>query len=492
MPVYLQRMIRGLLESSQAKFHDAEGQRIPHPQVVSAYRGIKNLLLAEAAEGDLVAINLPYDYKYLLSILACMEIGLPYVPLRPSWPEARIEQIRNLSHFAYLLDQSGIDRACRHEHKPARRDAFAIQPESLLYVIYTSGTTGEPKGVVIQRQAYEHFIRWIDALLPCGNECRILFTADFTFDMSLLDVALFLAKRCACYFSQFQGNIFRLAFEIESFGIHSIATVPNNLSMLLQDAVFDRSNLESLRYLLLGGSRFSYGVYKTIFSKMAPATKVYNFYGPTEATVYCHFKELSGNEAADVHDANVTIGRPVPGLLCKLVDAEGRAVEAPGTPGELLIGGVQVMKEYLRDPRRTQAQLTTAQGVTWYRSGDIAFGDAKGDYYITGRRDETLKRRGYRINLRDIDSYIQKIDSVSDCVTVAIPDPALDHVLVAFVVLKTPMAEPVFRQRLSQVLLDYQVPDHVEFRAGFPTNNSGKVCRETLQKEFLAKARAAA
>jgi acyl-CoA synthetase (AMP-forming)/AMP-acid ligase II len=485
-------MIRDLFESAHARFHDAEGNLVPHAQVVFEYQAIKALLLAEAGEDDSVAINLPYDYKYLLSIYACMEIGLPYVPLRPSWPAARIEQIRRLSQFAYLLDESQIDRACRQEHRSGSRTPFTIQPDRPLYIIYTSGTTGEPKGVVIQRRAYEHFLRWVDALMPCGSDCRILFTADFTFDMSLLDVALFLAKRCACYFSQFQGNVFRLALEIENFAIQSIATVPNNLSMLLQEEVFDRSNLESLRYLLLGGSRFSYGVYKAIFGKLPAATRVYNFYGPTEATVYCHFKELSGNEATDVLDSNITIGQPAPGLRCRLLDADGRGVTLPKTPGELLIGGVQVMKEYLRDPQKTQEQLLAADGISWYRTGDVAFFDDKGDYYITGRKDETLKRRGYRINLRDIDSYIQKIECVSDCVTVAIPDPRLDHLLVVFVVLKTPQAETAFRRRLSQVLLDYQVPDHIEFRSGFPTNNSGKVCRETLQKEFLAKTRAAA
>jgi acyl-CoA synthetase (AMP-forming)/AMP-acid ligase II len=164
-------------------------------------------------------------------------------------------------------------------------------------------------------------------------------------------------------------------------------------------------------------------------------------------------------------------------------------VSGPGQPGELLIGGVQVMREYLGDPERTRQNLLTEGGVTYYRTGDVVFSDAKGDYYMTGRKDDTIKRRGYRVNLLDIDSYIQKSDCVSDCVTVAIPDAATDNVLVTFVILSEPTSESSLRQTISRVLVDYQMPDYIEFRTGFPTNNSGKVCRETLAKQFLAGTR---
>src|SRR5262249_38664432 len=141
--------------------------------------------------------------------------------------------------------------------------------------------------------------------------------------------------------------------------------------------------------------------------------------------------------------------------------------------------------EYLADPERTARYLQTTNGVTYYRTGDVAFFDKHGQYYIAGRKDDTIKRRGYRINLLDIDSYIQKTDFISDCLTIAIPDAAADHILVSFVVLKQPISEAALRQHLAQVLVDYQVPDRIEIRDSLPTNNSGKVSRELLTKEYL-------
>jgi acyl-coenzyme A synthetase/AMP-(fatty) acid ligase len=487
----IQRLIRDLFQDSDAVFHNADGNPLCKEQILSEYQGIKCFLLDNMSEADIVAIRLAYDYRYLLSILVCMEIGLPYVPLRLGWPSSRCEQIKQLSGYTCSLDEGNIEAICSYGVIP-ERTSFPISLETPLYIIYTSGTTGEPKGVVIQRKAYEHFVRWIDDEITSGPDCKILFVADFSFDMSLLDIALFLVKQCQCFFSQFDGNFFRLAHEIETYGIHSIATVPNNISLLLQDDIFERSSFESLKQLLLGGSRFSYGTYHSIQAKLPRLEALYNFYGPTEVTVYCHFQRLTGIETDDVKDANVTIGKTAPGLKCLLRDPSERTIDQPNTAGELLVGGIQVMREYLGDPMRSSQSLTVINGDVYYRTGDIAYFDDSGRYYITGRKDETLKRRGYRINLADIDSYIQKLDFVCESATVAIPDSAVDHLLVTYLVARQQFPESVVRQKLSHFLVDYQIPDYILYTDSFPTNNSGKICKESLKKMFAMRTRVAA
>jgi acyl-coenzyme A synthetase/AMP-(fatty) acid ligase len=481
--VDIRQLIRRLFDGGVAVFHDAQGEPVAPDRVRAEYAAIKNYLLSHLPRSEIVAIRLAYDYRYLLAIYACMEVGLPYLPLRLRWPESRVGQITRLSGCRFVVDENNIEELCGCQEAPGR-DSFDASPEAPLYVMYTSGTTGEPKGVVIQRRAYENFLRWIAAEVPRGPGCRILFVADFTFDMSLLDIGLFLLKQGQCFFSQFDGNLFRLAYEIEAWEIESIATVPNNINLLLQDNIYDRSDFHSLKQLLLGGSRFSYGTYKSIFGRLPNLETVLNLYGPTEVTVYCHYKRLSGREPGEVLDANVSIGRVAPGLTCVILDDDGCPVTEPDRRGELLVGGVQVMQGYLGDPGRAAQSLVQLGGGTYYRTGDVAFRSAGGDYYITGRKDDTLKRRGYRVNLLDIDSYIQRLDAVQDCATVAIPDPDTDHLLVTYVVPRTRLAEDVLRQRMAEVLVDYQVPDHVVYVDGFPTNNSGKVDRDTLRRMF--------
>lgn len=486
--MFVSERIERLLNDRGAVFTTADGEVVPHETVSAEFRAIRSYLLATREEGDLIAIRLDHGYRYLLCIYACMQIGLPYLPLRKGWPESRVEQIRALARFRLLIDDTLFEEILRFDDHPSR-DSFNRDPERPLYVICTSGTTGEPKGVVIQRRAYENFLRWLETDITLGPAARILFVADFTFDMSLLDIGLLLLQRCSAYFTQFSGNIFRLAYEIETFGITSIATVPNNLNMLLQDGIADRANFSSLRHLLLGGSRFSSGAYRRIFTQLNPHVETYNFYGPTEATVYCHYRKLSGDEARDQADGNVTVGAPARNVACLLLDDERGHIQGSEAPGELLVGGVQVMKEYLNDPLRTRSSLTVIDGVTYYRTGDLGFRNRAGDYFITGRIDETIKRRGYRVNLLDIDSYIQGLDAVQDSRTIAIPDENKDHLLVTYVIPRRPISAEELRKEMSRLIVDYQVPDHIEFLRAFPTNNSGKVNRLALTERFLQRPR---
>jgi acyl-CoA synthetase (AMP-forming)/AMP-acid ligase II len=256
--------------------------------------------------------------------------------------------------------------------------------------------------------------------------------------------------------------------------------------MLLQDGVADRVNLESVKNLLLGGARFSYGTYEAVFrkyrGKFAPNVRVYNFYGPTEATVYTHARELNGRAVEDLCDVNVSIGVPFGENSCLLLDASGRAIEGSGQTGELLLGGKQLMDGYFRDPEQTRSVFRTIGGERYYATGDLAFRGKSGDYFIQGRLNDTIKKRGFRVNLLDIDSYMQKVDCVQDCATIAVPDDLTENRLVAYVVLKPGESGDELRSRLKGILVDYQMPDEFRFVNGLPLNSSGKVCRKTLRE----------
>ena len=172
----------------------------------------------------------------------------------------------------------------------------------------------------------------------------------------------------------------------------------------------DNLDLSNLNCLLLGGSRFSYAVYRRIFEKFGAETDVYNFYGPTEATVYTHVCKLTGDPNEDTLDQNVTIGVPFEGLKAKLLDRDRKEIVDVNYVGELHLGGPQVMTGYVENKEQTELVLSEVAGTIFYKTGDLSFLDENGRYFIVGRVDETIKRRGFRINLLDIESYICSID----------------------------------------------------------------------------------
>jgi D-alanine--poly(phosphoribitol) ligase subunit 1 len=483
--MYVRDLIRKRFRGPAEGFHDASGNRIPPERIRTEYLAIRGLV-QETPPGEMIGVRLPHDYRFFLGACACMEAGVAYVPMRPDWPEARVEQVRAVAGFSRVIDPVLWEEALRHPRRVVEPDDRPA-PDSPLYVMFTSGSSGAPKGVVIPRRAYESFLRWMDSCFSGHSASdRLLITADFAFDVSLADIGLVLLKGCSAYFSRFNGNFFVLADEIARHRITSIQTVPGNAGILFSDAIYPRADLSSLRSFLLGGSQFAHSTYLSLFAKAGPGCSIFNLYGPTETTIYCHGRRLTGDESEEVVDSRVSIGQPLPGRLCHLVRPDGSRIEVPREPGELLISGPGIMLGYLGDPEGTAKALVNIDGQPFYRSGDTAFFDERGNYYVTGRMNETLKRRGYRVSLDDIDAYIQRIDGVQSSLTVALPDPDLDHALVTYIVPSAPVSVPELLERMKQLLLVYQIPDHVELLEALPTLSSGKVARKALEERARA------
>ena len=412
-----------------------------------------------------------------------MEIGIPYIPLKYDYPMDRVKQIKEDTKFTILIDDKSIQEllsytGCVNSKLPK------ISPDRNMYIIFTSGTTGRPKGVIIQRKALTNFFEFIDkTFTKVTDKDRLLQVTEFTFDISLVDVAFFLTKNVTLHFSNFDNNIFKLGFEIETHRISVLNTVPNNLNMFLSELVAERMDYQCLRHLYIGGARFSYGLYQKCLKYFKPDVEIYNFYGPTEATVYCHVKKITYNEAIDCSEGNVSIGGTLPGLEAHIVTDD--KIAPPNEKGELYIGGIQLMREYINNPEQTHKALVQFDGKTYYRSGDLSFRNEKNEFFIVGRADDTIKYRGFRINLLDIDSYITRIPYIQDSVTVAIPNEATENQTIGFLILKEPKTVKEIKKDLGALLLDYQIPEKIIFVDKFPTNVSGKVCKKTLKSQYL-------
>lgn len=441
--------------------------------------------LATLPPSQPVGLLLDRHPRYVVAICAALGTFRPFVPLNVDWPASRLESVIALTG-CHVLDVATLD-ALGHGEDPGPRPPPSPQPSSVAYIICTSGTSGTPKAVVISRDAFASFVRWVDSYFPTITERdRVLLTAEFTFDMSLLNIALLLGGRGQHYVSKVKGDAFQLAAQIERDQITTLVTVPNTMSSLLMNAVLRRRKLDSITHLLLGGSRFSYGVYDAIRQNL-PDARCYNLYGPTECTVYCHAKTLSGVPEQDMIDFNISVGQPIDRTTCLVIDAAGSVITTPHTPGEVWIGGAQVLDEYRGSPEVTAQAVVTHQGERYYRTGDVGLFDERGDYYITGRLDETLKRRGYRVNLLNIDSYLQRLAPVQECMTIAVPHPVYEHQLVTYVVARTAIREDELLPLMRQVLVDYELPDEIRFVPELPRGATGKIDRKQLALLYAAE-----
>ena len=480
--MFLQNLIKKCI--NQSTFYTKSANLIDKNIIENEYLHIKNYLLNNFKNDSIIAISLEKNYKYILTMLACMEIGLTYIPLKKEFPQNRIDQIQKLSSFDYLIDDLILESILKKNQVIPNLKNFTLNKDKALYIIFTSGSTGEPKGVIIQRDSFENFTKWVDSYF-CNitNNDKLLNTADFTFDLSLLDIALLISKNLNFYISNFNGNVFKLAAEIEKYQISTMATVPNNFNLLLNDDIYKKCNISKLQNLLLGGARFSYGIYQNFKTKL-PNANIYNLYGPTEATVYCTAVKLfRSNKEDELIDKTVTIGKPILNMKILILDKNMNNI-SPYEKGDVYIEGIQVMSKYLNNPQKTNETLLQHNNQTLYRTGDIGLRDKNENLYITGRSDDTIKVEGYRVNLSDIDSYIHAVTYVVDCATVAIEDKIKENILVLYIKVNQEVSKKELQQELHNILPTYQIPQKIFFVDKFPLNNSGKISKKDLIKIY--------
>src|SRR5262249_30546010 len=152
-----------------------------------------------------------------------------------------------------------------------------------------------------------------------------------------------------------------------------------------------------------------------------PHPRYYNLYGPTETNV-CTFHEIPGSIPEDRTEP-YPIGKVCSHLAARVVDASGRDAPA-GEEGELCITGPVVTSGYWNLAELTaRAFLAGDDGRAWYRTGDVVVTDAVGDYVFRGRHDRMVKKRGYRVELGEIETCLYRFPAVRQAAVIAIDGP---------------------------------------------------------------------
>lgn len=266
----------------------------------------------------------------------------------------------------------------------------------------------------------------------------------------------------------------RLPHLLNEAGITVLDTVPTLLALFAED-------VPSLRLIILGGEACPPAVVDR-WSK--PGRRIFNSYGPTEATVVATIAEV-------VPGVPVTIGKPIPNYSVFVVDENLKPVPV-GQQGELLIGGPGVASGYLgrRDltaEKFIRNPFAPPRGGLWldpilYRSGDAVSLDESGNLRFHGRIDDQVKIRGFRLELGEIEAKLLDRLEIAQAAVVLRNDNGIDK-LVAFVVPRVGQTadKTVLRHALLAQLPSYMVPSHFEVVAEIPRLTSGKVDRKALR-----------
>ena len=342
-------------------------------------------LLAGLGAGpeQVVGLCLDRGVEMVTGIVAVWKAGAAYMPLDPGYPAGRLAFMLAESEAALVVSRRqvgvagelGADRVvCLDDPRTAALLAWlgpadlgddgragSLRPDHPAYVMYTSGSTGAPKGVQVSHASVVNLVAGLGPVLGAGPGLRMLQFASFSFDASVLDVAVVLASGgtlvVATPVQRAEPGL--LAELIAGAGVAAASVVPSLLGMLDPAAVPGLSTVLSGGELLTGALAGRWGA----------GRRLVNTYGPTEATV------MVTTGPADVEPGGgVPIGRPIAGTQALVLDAWLSPVPT-GVPGELYVAGAGVARGYRGRPGLTAERFVacpfSASGGRMYRTGDL-------------------------------------------------------------------------------------------------------------------------
>jgi long-chain acyl-CoA synthetase len=471
----------------------------------SVNRGARALSELGIRAGDRVACSLPNCPEIVIAFLSAMRIGAIWVGInRVLAPPEKRGILQDCDATLFLSDRAGVE-AISAGSTPARRVVVAadeadswftlaesmaddpldhvLDPQGPAAIAYTSGTTGEPKGAVHSQRNLILLAIGQRELGRIFDEARIGVVLPLTLlNFQALAVVAALFVRGTCIIVR-RANAKELASTIQRDRIQVFSGVPTLIHDLLNDPSIGREDLESLRFVAVGGAEMP-DDFRRKFEDQFGFSLAHS-YGLTETLNGC-ISELPGES----HRPG-TCGRAYPTLEASIRDHAGTRLPS-GEDGELWIGprtngpfaGLYTpMLGYWNRPAESADSLRNGM----LRTGDIAHMDDDGYVYIRGRRNEMIIRGGANVYPADVEAALRRHPAVHDAAVVGVSDDRLGQRVVAYVetVPDRSTSDPdELLEYCRANLAFYKVPSEI-FLCEMPRNVMGKV-----QKHLLSPTRA--
>lgn len=438
-----------------------------------------------------VILCLPRSIPLVVSALAVLKAGAPYLPVDPEWPLDRLAFVLKDSGASAIVTQNGVASSLpRGRWRVVNLDVDAAEisrcsaslhidardPESLAYIIYTSGSTGEPKGVEITHRGLLNLVYWHQRAFRVRPVDRATLLASPGFDASVWEMWPYLCAGASLYVPDdcVRKNPESLRDWLVSHEI-TVTFSPTALAERMIELAWPAHT--ALRVMLTGADTLHR------YPPVGLPFDLINNYGPTECTVVT----TSGTvPKAATHDFRPPIGRPIANTQVFILDHKMQPVPI-GATGELYVSGSGVARGYLNRPALTAEKFTAnpfspMPNSRLYRTGDLARQLADGQILYVGRTDDQVKVRGFRIEPGEVVARLNRHPAIQASYVMVLEVGKAERDLVAYIVPidRSELTDEELRRFLREHLPEYMIPAVFVSLNALPLNTNGKVDRLSL------------
>ena len=442
-------------------------------------------LLRQADVHTLVMIDGYKDSDYIgviKSLCPELEYSSPMKPLHCK----RLPFLRRIitvssKQKGCLTWKDALEMGARVPIEEVNRLAALTRPGDVCNMQYTSGTTGFPKGVMLTHHNIINNGKCIGDRMDLSTADRFLIhvpmfhcfgmvlsmTAAMTHGSTMSPLPYFSAKAAlAC---------------VKQERITACNGVPTMFISMLEHPDFNPGDFTHMRTGIMAGSPCPITVMRDVIEKMS-MSEITIVFGQTESSPGCTMS--STDDSVDVRVG--TVGRPLPGVECKVVDPETNEELPDEETGEFVARGYNIMKGYYKMPEATAAAIDTDG---WLHTGDLACRTPDGNFRITGRLRDMIIRGGENIYPKEIEEFLYTHPKVKDVQVIGVPSERYGEEIMACIILKDgeEMTGQEVKDYVHANMAKHKIPSYVDFVDEFPMNAAGKIMKYVMRESAVEK-----
>lgn len=447
---------------------------------------------------EVVAIAIEPSIEFIIIVLACVKMGITYIPLNLDYPNSYLEEIIKDAQISTIIthktnnfildidyiDISNLESNFKENHNVT---THICDPDNLVYIIYTSGTTGKPKGVCISNRNLASMITSMRQVVTISNNDKIPLYHSISFDFSIWEIYSSLLNGAKLiippksvknslenYFDfiiQENITLANLTTSVLYYFIDKLLISPITETLSLKNIVFGGELLHPYKLLPWFNN-----------NHLSEKVALYSLYGLTESTVISFSIKLT--------QPYVEFGKPILGSILnehhKIVLNEIGEVVDVGT-GELCIGGPTVSRGYYKQPilnnDRFFIHTDNTEEIRFFRTGDVVRILDNGSIEYLSRKDLIVKIKGFRVNLHEIEAALIQLEGIKNAkVSVYYVDETNPRLIAYLEGEAEHLNVETIKKYLKIILPDFMVPNRFIIVETFQINANGKIDTEYLKK----------
>lgn len=357
--------------------------------------------------------------------------------------------------------------------------ARTIDKNDVCNMQYTSGTTGFPKGVMLTHYNVVNNGKAIGDCMDLSTADRMMIqvpmfhcfgmvlamTASMTHGTTMSPIPYFSPRRSLNCINREKITCFH--------------GVPTMFIAMMNTDTFESTDFSHMRTGIMAGSPCPIEKMKEVIDRMH-MSEICITYGETEASPATTMSKTTDTIEQRVH----TVGLPIYGVECKIIDPETGEELGDNQPGEFCSRGYNTMRGYYKMPEATAAVIDEDG---WLHSGDLLLRQPDGYFRVTGRLKDMIIRGGENIYPKEIEDFLYTHPKVSDVQVIGVPDKQYGEQVMAEIILKDGVecTEEEIRDFCRASIAKEKVPHYVRFVDGFPMNEAGKIQKFKMRDEAV-------